>query len=131
MTDADTERQILELERCRGEALVQRDLATLQELLTDDLVHVHSTGQQMDKAELLHYVMSELQFITVTRADLKVRVRGDVAVMTGRMRNSMRRHDHPDVVTADALVTQVWVRNGSSWRQSNFHSCRAAEPAKS
>jgi ketosteroid isomerase-like protein len=72
-----------------------------------------------------------LQFITVTRADLKVRAYGDVAVMTGRMRNSMQRHDRPDVVTADALVTQVWVRDGSGWKQSNFHSCRAAEPAKS
>lgn len=121
---------LLALERRRGEALVARDAAALEALFTDDLVHIHTTGQQMDKPQLLHYVLQVLQFLEVTRADLQVVVRGEVAVMTGRMRNTMRRVDKPEPVSADALVTQVWVRTPSGWRQSNFHACRAAAPGQ-
>jgi nitrate reductase assembly molybdenum cofactor insertion protein NarJ len=125
MSDSATIAQLLELERQRGAALVKRDHAALEALFSDELVHIHTTGSQMNKSELLHYVMQVLQFLSVTRSDLKVQLYGHVAVMTGKMRNSMQRADKPEVVTADALVTQVWVQTASGWRQSNFHACRA------
>jgi ketosteroid isomerase-like protein len=128
MNNADVEQELLALEQRRGEALVRRDAAALEALFTDDLVHIHSTGNVMNKAELLHYVLRVLQFLSVTRSDLKVRQYGDVAVMTGRMKNSMQRADKPEVIWADAWVTQVWARTPGGWRQSSFHACRAAEP---
>ncbi|MFT3907478.1 MAG: nuclear transport factor 2 family protein [Steroidobacteraceae bacterium] len=130
MNDANTVAELIALEHNRGAALVARDAAALDALFPDDLVHIHTTGQQMNKQELLHYVLHVLQFLAVTRADLKVAVHGDVAVMTGKMRNTMKRVDKPEPVTTDALVTQVWVRTGSGWRQSNFHACRAAAPGQ-
>jgi nitrate reductase assembly molybdenum cofactor insertion protein NarJ len=75
-------------------------------------------------------VLNVLQFLSVTRSEVQVQLYGDIAVMTGKMRNSMQRVDKPDVVTADALVTQVWVIQEGVWRQSHFHACRAAEPGK-
>ena len=130
MSGNAVETELLALEQKRGEALVRRDAVALDALFTDDLVHIHSVGTVMNKSELMHYVMQVLQFLTVTRSELAVRQHGDVAVMTGRMKNSMQRADKPDVVWADAWVTQVWVRTPSGWRQSHFHACRVAEPPK-
>jgi ketosteroid isomerase-like protein len=131
MNVADDISALLGLEGRRGAALVQRDHAALSALFSDDLVHMHSTGERMNKTELLHYVMEVLQFLSVTRADLEVRVRGDVAVMTGKMLTTMERSDRPGVVvTADSMVTQVWARARDGWRQCNFHACRAPGLAK-
>jgi len=118
--------QLIALEERRGVALVERDRAQLEALFTADLVHIHSTGTQMNKAELIDYVMNVVEFLSVTRSELAIKLYGDVAIMTGRMRNTMRRADKPEPITADALVTQVWINEHGSWRQSNFHACRAA-----
>jgi nitrate reductase assembly molybdenum cofactor insertion protein NarJ len=118
--------QLIALEERRGAALVERNRTQLEALFSSDLVHIHSTGIQMNKSELIDYVMNVLEFLTVTRSELVVKVHGDVAIMTGRMRNTMRRADKPETVTADALVTQVWLFAHGSWRQSHFHACRAA-----
>ena len=126
MNVAQISEQLMVLEERRAAALVERDRSQLEALFTPDLVHIHSTGIQMNKTELIDYVMHVLEFLSVTRSDLTIRVYGDVAVMSGRMRNTMRRADKPEPITADALVTQVWVLEHGSWRQSHFHACRAA-----
>lgn len=118
--------QLIALEEQRGRALVARNRSQLEALFTTDLVHIHSTGIQMNRTELIDYVMNVLEFLSVTRSELAVKVCGDVAIMTGRMRNSMRRADKPEPISADALVTQVWIHEQGSWRQSHFHACRAA-----
>ena len=117
--------QLLAREAERGKALVERDRALLESLFTPDLVHIHSTGTQMNRSELIDYVMNVLEFLSITRSDLAIKLYGDVAIMTGRMRNTMRRSDKPEPITADALVTQVWLREQGTWRQSHFHACRA------
>jgi ketosteroid isomerase-like protein len=117
---------LIELERRRGEALIGRDAATLEALMAADLVHIHSTGTVMNKAQLMDYVMTVLQFLELERSELKVQVYGNVAVMTGRMRARMQRADKPEPVSAESWVTQVWVRQAHGWVQSHFHSVRAA-----
>jgi nitrate reductase assembly molybdenum cofactor insertion protein NarJ len=118
--------QLVDLEQRRGAALVARNRSQLEALFTADLVHIHSTGIQMHKAELIDYVMNVLEFLSITRSELVIKVSGEVAIMTGRMRNTMRRVDKPEPISADALVTQVWLLEHGSWRQSHFHACRAA-----
>lgn len=129
MNHAADEAKLIDLEKQRGEALVKRDRAALERLFAADLVHIHTTGIQQDKSELINYAMNVLQFLTVTRGELKIRFYGnDVAVMTGAMANTMCRSDNPEkIVAAEALVTQVWVRSADSWQQVSFHAVRAAE----
>jgi nitrate reductase assembly molybdenum cofactor insertion protein NarJ len=117
---------LIALEERRGIALVERNREQLEALFTPDLVHIHSTGTRMNKSELIDYVMNVLEFLSITRSELAIKLCGDVAIMTGRMHNTMRRADKPEPITADALVTQVWINEHGSWRQSHFHACRAA-----
>jgi uncharacterized protein (TIGR02246 family) len=128
MSDAATEAELVKLEEKRAAALVARDAAALEALFADDLVHIHTTGNQMDKRELIHYVTHVLQFLSLARSNVKVRVYGNCAVMTGTMTSSMRRTDKPEPINAEALVTQVWVKSGGGWKLTSFHATRAAAP---
>jgi hypothetical protein len=119
--------ELIELERQRAEALIRRDAAMLDALWPADLMHIHSTGTVMGKDELMRYVLETLQFLELTRSDLKVQVYGDAALMTGRQLARMRRLDKPEPVNAQSWVTQFWVRRPGGWVQSHFHSVRAAE----
>ena len=51
--DTEAIRQtIAELERARCKAMVQQDLQMLDQLVADDVVHVHASGRVEDKATL-------------------------------------------------------------------------------
>jgi ketosteroid isomerase-like protein len=72
--------------------------------------------------------LQTLHFLSVERSELRVRVFGDVALMTGRMRTRMQRVDAPAPIEAESWVTQLWLRRADTWVQGHFHSVRAAPP---
>lgn len=114
----------------RRVALVADDMAALAELVTDDLVHVHTTGNVHGKAQLLDHAGRFLEFLNVERGPLTIRRIGpDAAVMTGPMTNTVRRRGIDEQVTVRAFVTQVWVRRDGVWRIASFHAVRLPEEA--
>jgi len=124
----DLERVLTARERARRDALVNDDMAALADLVTDDLVHAHTTGIVQDKAQLLGHAGQFLQFIEVARGPLKIRPLGpDAAVMTGTMANTVKRRDLDERVTVQAFVTQVWVQRDGAWRIASFHATRLPE----
>ncbi|WP_373886260.1 nuclear transport factor 2 family protein [Sphingobium sp. CFD-2] len=76
---------IRELENRRIAALVSTDLAALNNLLADDLVHVHGNGKIDDKEEYLQGVASKYRYHSIQRGDLNIRVFGNVAIVVGRL----------------------------------------------
>lgn len=109
----------------RREALVADDMARLAEIVADDVVHVHTTGNIHDKAKLLGHAGQFLQFLDVERGPLQIRRLGpDAAVMTGPMTNTVRRRGHDERVIVNAFVTQVWVRRDGRWQIASFHAVR-------
>lgn len=114
----------------RRAALISGDRNALAALLSDDLVHVHTTGQVHDKAQLLDHATAFLRFLDVTRGPLAIRSLGpDAAVMTGPMTNVVQRRGHDERVTVQAFVTQVWERQDDAWRIVRFHAVRLPEPS--
>ena len=119
------ESDLLAREAERREALVSDDMERLADLLADDLVHVHTTGNVHGKAELLNHAGSFLRFLDVERGPLTIRrLCDDAAVMTGAMTNRVRRRDQSEEVEIRAFVTQVWVRRDGQWKIASFHSVR-------
>lgn len=120
------------LEARRRTALVADDMAAFEELIADDIVHVHTTGIVQGKAELLGHAGAFLKFIAIDRGPLKVRRIGpDAAIMTGEMTNVVRRRDHPEErIEVKAFVTQVWVRRDGRWQIASFHAVRSPEQPK-
>jgi ketosteroid isomerase-like protein len=116
--------ELLEREAARGRALVERDFDTLAQLMTDDLLHIHSTGVVHDKAAYLDYVRGPLAFLSVERRDLKVKMFGDAAVMTGAMSNVMRPPGPAVPVTVESHVVQIWVPGSAGWQLAVFQATR-------
>lgn len=122
------ERELLQRERERRDALVADDVERFASLLADDLVHVHTTGIVHGKPELLQHTGGFLRFREILRGPLLIRSLGtDAGVMTGPMTNIVQRRDREDRVTVEAHVTQVWVRRDGDWRITSFHATRVAD----
>lgn len=116
---------LLAREAERRQALVSDDMALLAELLTEDLIHVHTTGAVHGKADLIGHAGSFLQFLNVERGPLTIRrLCADAAIMTGPMTNTVRRRGHDEQVTVRAFVTQVWALREGQWKVASFHAVR-------
>jgi uncharacterized protein (TIGR02246 family) len=126
MSKEQVETELRARERERRDALVADDMAAFADLLSDDLVHVHTTGNVHDKQQLLQHAGGLLRFIDIDRGDLTIRSLGpDAAVMTGEMTNIVRLRSNADErVVVRAFVTQVWVRGDGVWRIASFHAVR-------
>lgn len=131
-TDDDLSAVLAAREQERRDALVADDMMLFADLVADDIVHVHTTGQVHTKADLLRHVGAFLRFLKVDRGPLLVRRIGpDAAVMTGPMTNTVQRRGHDEQVTVDAFVTQVWVRREGRWQIASFHAVRLPDAAPS
>jgi ketosteroid isomerase-like protein len=91
------------------DALRKGDEAALASIYADDYAITNDTGEVQTKAERLAWVKANSARLSgLDFQDLKVRVYGDTAVVTGRATS-----------TTDALnsrIIQVWVRQGGVWR---------------
>jgi hypothetical protein len=103
----------LEEERCQAE--LDNDSAALERLLDDDLLHVHTGGTVDGKAALIA-ARKAVKFRTMKRKNLKVKVSGDIAIMTGGIFFEVLRPGTDQVFATEAFVTQVLARVGDGWR---------------
>lgn len=113
---------ILELESARCRALVDKDLGALSDLVDDSLIHIHATGKVDSKQEYLQLVESALNFLTVSRDDLRVRVHGEVAVLTGRLTQHIEFCNTGERLKMAVFATQIWLRRDDTWRQISFQA---------
>jgi len=90
----------------------------LDSLLSDDLTHTHITGVTQEKAAYLAHVQKNPR--RVERRDLKVRIYGDVAVVTGPQVNLLESDGRTTEVAIESL--QVWTRRDGTWRVVAFAS---------
>ncbi len=123
---AANEQSALEFQSARFQAMVDADVASLEEFLADELTYAHTTGWTESKTEFLATVGSgRLDYISVTPRDVRVRMYGDVAVMTGLARMRGALGDRPVEFTIRFL--DVSRRAGDSWQLVAWQSVRMPE----
>ena len=113
-SDSSTEKQLADVERSWGESYARRDIAKLDQLLTDEFVDLGEDGL-MDKTAYL----SQAKGLTPTPdsfvfSDHRVRRYGDVAVSTGRL----RWENEPEPTAA--LYMAVYVMRAGHWQAVAF-----------
>jgi ketosteroid isomerase-like protein len=124
----DIPAHLLQLERQRCDALMRGDFDRLRELISADLTHVHTRGNVDGQDSYLHYMRQILEVKDVVRSELRVRVFGNAAVMTGRQLSSSCLRGRDTVVTVESFVTQVWAREADgAWRQVAFQATGLGE----
>ena len=91
------------------EALRKGDEAALTSIYADDYTVTTDTGDVQTKAQRLEWVKANAaRLSTLDFQDLKTRVYGDTAVVTGRATST----DYG----INSRIIQVWVKQGDTWR---------------
>jgi ketosteroid isomerase-like protein len=109
------EREVLKASQLLDEAsLIKKDRATMERLYADDYMYTHSNGNVLNKTQEIAESMSPDQAWTAHKTDdLKVRVYGNVAIVTGL---STLTGSSKAYVSGPRRYTEVWVRRNGRWQ---------------
>jgi ketosteroid isomerase-like protein len=118
--DDDTRAEILAVEERRCRALVDVDLATLEDLYDESLVHTHAPGLTHDRSQLLAHVATRQAYRGISRGALTIRLVGDVAIVTGRIRNRLGSPDGSERVLGGQVIQVLRRCEDGAWRFLSF-----------
>jgi hypothetical protein len=106
---------VLDAEARRYRAMLDADLAALDDLCADELSYAHSSGARDTKATYLGKVRSGYYvYRRIDHPHERVEVVGDTAIVVGRMTADLTVAG--TAKTIDNLALAVWVRTGTGWR---------------
>ncbi len=121
--ESSVEAELIALENAWAKAYVDRDVKTLDRLEADDWFCTTADGKMITKAQDIADVSSgTYQATEFKMSELKVRVYGDTAVITGRQTEvaTMAGKDASD----QFRVTDVWLKRNGQWRSIATHLSR-------
>ena len=122
-----TPETFLDLERRFAAALLERDGATVDSLLAEDLIHIGFEGQIARKTEYMSFFhQGDWRYARYSTSDLSVKVFPGSAVVTGRVDRVIRVAGKE--TTGAFAFTHVWARSGDGWRISSSHVTTVARP---
>lgn len=113
--------EIEALEARRRNALVDKDFATLADMMDEALLYVHSSAVAEDKALYLkklrdgHYLYSDLKSV---RREL--RVFGDLVLADGDLQITVKVAGADKVIMSRYL--QAWARRANGWKMVSWQS---------
>jgi ketosteroid isomerase-like protein len=117
---SDPVSEVLALEAKWNEAYKQRDFITMNSLLADDFVITVENGTTYSKSGYIAEAGSGTTHVEIsTMSDLKVRVHGNVAVVTGAYHEKGTTKGKP-YEYSDRL-TDVWMKIGGKWQLIASH----------
>lgn len=123
--------QVLAVEAARVQALLNADIATLDEITAQDYVHIDSNGRRRSKTEFLDgLARSEYRFESFVIDENSVRIIGPVAIVTGRYHNDIRTREGLQP-TKYARHIRVYVKNDGLWRNVAHQATRIPNHATS
>ena len=110
-----SEKEILALEDRRYAAMTGRDFGALEALLHDQLLYTHSSGVTDTKATWLDSLKSgRTRYKSAQRSDLKVRLFGDMALVTGAGHIEAEINGQPRTLKLKFL--NAWVKTPQGWK---------------
>ena len=113
--DADAEKEVAKLSKQMTDAFVKGDMAFADGVTADDWMIIVGNGSVGDKSQLLKNVKDgTLKYEVLDKSEMKVRVYGEAAVVTGRAQSRIKVKGQ-EVGGIDRF-TEVFVRQGGKWR---------------
>jgi ketosteroid isomerase-like protein len=117
--DRSDEATIRSLESKWTDAYKQRQIAPLATMLADDYVITMEDGSTLSKVGFLSHNMGPLRVEVAEMLDLKIRMRENVAVVTGtyheRGTDGGKAYDYHD------RLTDVWMKINGKWQLIASH----------
>jgi ketosteroid isomerase-like protein len=123
---ADHAQMIIDLDRKRMQAMAQQDVATLKELLADDLIYTHSSARLDTKQSLIGNMESGATvYNAVEPSDVKAQDVGSAVVLTGVARIRVTSGGNPNAFAV--RFTDVYADRGGKWQMVAWQSTRLPE----
>src|ERR1700686_5504344 len=114
---------IIELDRKRMNAMAQKDTATLNQLLADDLVYTHSSARLDTKQSLIGNMESGgTVYTSVVPSDVNAQDLGDTVVLTGSCRSGVNSGVRPN--SFGVRFTDVYAKKGGRWHMVTWQETR-------
>jgi len=108
------EEEVKQLERDRQDAFIRGDIEALDRATAADYTTINGTGRLSTKPQMMQNLrQAKTKVLSVKLDDLKVRIYGDTAVLTGdyrdvNIREGVQHETH-------ALFMRIFVRNHGHW----------------
>ena len=123
-------KDVLALEQSWVDGLIRRDLSVFERILDDSLTVIGPEGQMGDKQTFLTFFKTDgWQYLEAVLEGVNVRIQGDTALVTGRLKRSIRLGDR--TFQGTLWFTHVWVRKGGAWRVIHSHQSTLPTPSPS
>ena len=123
---AITADEALKAEDSRYAAQTKSDFDALERLYGDDLVYVHSTAVVDSKASYIERQRSGLHYRVMRPSDVKVRVFGCLAIITGRGDYEVTQNGQDS--SPHLLFTAVWAKRGPNVQFVSWESTPIPKP---
>jgi ketosteroid isomerase-like protein len=122
------DQELIKLENGWNDAMVKHDWAFLAQILADDYTGTDFDGNVGTKPEFLENLKSGESVMTSSITDdMKVRIYGDAAVVTGRLTTVNEQYKGKDI-SGQYRWTDMWVKdNLGRWRCVADHVSRIAQ----
>ena len=117
---------IIDLDRKRMTAMAEKDIRTLNEVISDELVYTHSSARLDTKQSLIGAMESgSTVYTSVEPSDVKAQDFGDTVVLTGSCRISVMSGGRPN--SFGVRFTDVYANRGGRWQMVTWQSTRLPE----
>jgi ketosteroid isomerase-like protein len=120
---ADNGQMVIELDKKRMDAMGKKDIATLNAVLSDDLIYCHSSARLDTKLSLIGAMESGATvYNAVEPSDVKAQDLGDAVVLTGIARIRVTSGGKPNAF--GVRFTDVYANKGGKWQMVTWQSTR-------
>jgi hypothetical protein len=117
--------ELSRLETVWNDAYIGGDAETLDQLWADDLIVTMSDMSVLTKTKAIGLLRSaHMKFPRYETSDIRVRVYGDAAVVTGRLQRT--RSVSGQNVDDDWRFTKVYIRRAGKWLVVAWHASTSA-----
>lgn len=118
-----TEAQVHAAEDARYAAQTSLDYSTLERLLADDLIYIHSSALVDNKQTYLDSMRNgSVRYLAMKRSEVQVRTFGCLAVMTGLGQFDVQLKDKS--VSVDLRFHSVWIHREGRLQFVSWQSTR-------
>jgi ketosteroid isomerase-like protein len=115
------EAELQRLDDERVHAMIAADTATLERLMSDDIVYTHSSGRLDSKKSFIASIASgTVKYRRVNRKDVATAVREGFAFLTGAAEIDVETGGK--VLNLNLRFSNVWERGAKGWQQIVWQS---------
>ncbi len=123
----DDEKILLEMEQIRIKAYIDFSRLALEELFSEDYDYINSRGKVITRSQLISALENrEAVFSTIDLDEVRIRIYGNAAVMTGRLREIGASGAEP--FDEQFRFTRVFIKQADqNWRSVAYHSSKISD----